>query len=287
MDTQTEPEVAPGAADPMVPRLARIVRRWREAPQTWTLEIEANPPGDDATFAPGQFNMLYVFGVGEVPISMSSDPAARGRLWHTVRAVGAVSAALVRLRPGDAVGLRGPFGSGWPMAMASGRDVIVVAGGLGLAPLRPAIYRILAERERYGKVSILYGTRSPDSILYHRELERWRRELDIDIGVTVDHATGAWRGQVGVVTTLVPHATFDPADCIAMVCGPEVMMRFAIAALTQAGVPDDAIHLSMERNMKCAVGFCGHCQFGPTFICKDGPVLPYGRVRDFLRLKEL
>jgi NAD(P)H-flavin reductase len=155
-----------------VPRLARVLRRQREMPQTWTIEIETDPPGDGAAFAPGQFNMLYAFGVGEVPISMSGDPAARGRLLHTVRAVGQVSAALARLRPGDVVGLRGPFGTGWPMAMAPARDVIVVAGGLGLAPLRPAIYQILAERERYGKISIIYGTRSIDDILYGRELER-------------------------------------------------------------------------------------------------------------------
>jgi NAD(P)H-flavin reductase len=264
-----------------------VVGRWREAPHTWTIEIESDRRIGDTTFEPGQFNMLYVFGVGEVPISMSNDPAAGRRLRHTVRAVGQVSTALTRLRAGDAVGLRGPFGTPWPMATALGRDVIVVAGGLGLAPLRPAICRILAARERYGKVTILYGTRSPDDILHHRDLERWRRELDIDIEVTVDHAIGAWRGHIGVVTALIPHSTFDPADCIAMVCGPEVMMRFTVTALTQAGVPDEAIYLSMERNMKCAVGLCGHCQFGPTFICKDGPVFRYDRVRDILRLKEI
>lgn len=285
MDTQadSEPKVTSSTSDSMVPRVAHVARCWREAPHTWTIEIE---PGGDTTFEPGQFNMLYVFGVGEVPISMSGDPAA-GRLRHTIRAVGQGSAALTRLQPGDAVGLRGPFGTGWPMATALGRDVIVVAGGLGLAPLRPAICRILAERERHGKVSILYGTRSPDDILYRRELERWRRELDIDVEVTVDHAIGAWRGHVGVVTALIPRATFDPADCIAMVCGPEVMMRFTVVALARAGVPDEAIYLSMERNMKCAIGLCGRCQFGPTFICKDGPVFRYDRMRDFLRLKEI
>ena len=166
MDAQTKPTVRAVGSDPMVPRLARVVRRWREALHTWTIEIESDPPRDDPTFEPGQFNMLYVFGVGEIPISMNGDPAASRRLRHTVRAVGQVSAALTRLRPGDAVGLRGPFGTSWPMATALGRDVIIVAGGLGLAPLRPAICRILAERERYGRVSILYGTRSPDEI-YH------------------------------------------------------------------------------------------------------------------------
>jgi NAD(P)H-flavin reductase len=287
MDTQTEPRAVSSAADPMVPRLARVVDRWREAPHTWTMEIEPDPPGDNTAFQPGQFAMLYVFGVGEIPISMSGDPAAGGRLRHTIRAVGQVSAALARLEGGDAVGVRGPFGTGWPMAKAAGRDVIVVAGGLGLAPLRPAICRILAERERYGKVSILCGARSPDDILYEHDLERWRRELNVDIEVTVDHAIGAWRGHVGVVTALIPRVAFDPVDCVVMICGPEVMMRFTVAALAQAGVPDEAIYLSMERNMKCAVGFCGHCQFGPTFICRDGPVLRYDRLRDILRLKEI
>jgi NAD(P)H-flavin reductase len=235
MEAQTEPKVAPRSSDPMVPRLARVVQRWREAPQTWTLEIESDPPGGDMMFDAGQFNMLYVFGVGEIPISMSGDPAARGRLQHTVRAVGQVSAALARLQPGDAIGLRGPFGKGWPLVAAAGCDVIVAAGGLGLAPLRPAIYRVLAERKRYGKVSILYGARSPDDILYHRELTRWRQELGMDVEVTVDHVKGAWRGHVGVVTTLISRVTLDPSDCIAMVCGPEIMMRFTVAALTQVG----------------------------------------------------
>jgi NAD(P)H-flavin reductase len=275
------------AADPMVPRLARVLRRRRETARSWTLEIEADPTVEAVRFAPGQFNMLYVFGVGEVPISMSGDPAGSTRLHHTIRAVGPVSAALTRLRPGDSVGLRGPFGSGWPIASAASRDVVMVAGGLGLAPLRPAIYRILAERERYRQVSILYGTRGSDDILYQRELERWRRELDVDIEVTVDHATENWHGHVGVVTMLITRATFDATDCIAFVCGPEVMMRFTVAALAKLGVPDDSMYLSMERNMKCAIGLCGHCQFGPTFICKDGPVFRYDRIRDFLRLKEI
>jgi NAD(P)H-flavin reductase len=204
-----------------------------------------------------------------------------------VRAVGPVSAALAGLKPGDAVGLRGPFGAGWPMAEAAGRDVVVVAGGLGLAPLRPALYRLLAERERYGNFVLLYGTRSPEDILFRRELESWRRRLDTDIQVTVDHAFSEWRGQVGVVTMLIPRAAFDPRRSIAFVCGPEVMMRFAIAALGDAGLADDAIWLSMERNMKCAVGFCGHCQFGPSFVCRDGPVFRYDRVRSLLAVKEI
>jgi NAD(P)H-flavin reductase len=276
-----------GLSDPMVPRLARVVRRWYETPRTWTIEIESDPPGADAAFEAGQFNMLYAFGVGEIPISVSSDPAATRRLQHTIRAVGAVSAALARLPPGETIGLRGPFGTGWPLDSAAGRDVIIVAGGLGLAPLRPAIYRVLAERRRYGKVSILYGARSPDDILFQRELAGWQKHRGVTVDVTVDHATDAWRGNVGAVTMLISRATFDPTDCVAMVCGPEIMMRYAIATLTQVGLPNDAIYLSMERNMKCAIGLCGHCQFGPTFVCKDGPVFRHDRLRNLMQLEEI
>ena len=274
------------AADPIVPRIAHVRRRRRDGPEVWTLDLEPKEPGG-ALFAPGQFNMLTAFGVGEVPVSFSGDPVKQGRVVHTVRAVGPVSKALTRLGPGDVVGLRGPFGTGWPMAETVGRDVVVVAGGLGLAPLRPVLYRLLAERERYGKIVLLYGTRSPGGILFRREIEAWRRRLDIDIEVTVDHAVGDWHGQVGVVTTLIVRAAFDPLHAIALVCGPEVMMRFAIAALRDARVGDDAIYLAMERNMKCAIGFCGHCQFGPVFVCRDGPVFRYDRVRSLLGVKEL
>ena len=276
---------ATAAADPMVPYIARVRRRRRDAPRVWTLDIEVQEI--EPTFAPGQFNMLTVFGVGEVPISLSGDPAAPDCLVHTIRAVGPVSAALTRLSPGDTVGLRGPFGVGWPMAEAVGRDVVVVAGGLGLAPLRPALYRLLAERSRYGKIILLYGTRSPGDILFRRELESWRRRLDIDIKVTVDHADSDWHGHVGIVTTLVTRAVYDPLHAIALVCGPEVMMRFAIAALCDTGIGDDSIYLSMERNMKCAIGFCGHCQLGTVFVCRDGPVFRYDRVQTLVGLKEI
>ena len=278
--------IAASAADPMVPRIARVRRRRRDGPQVWTLDIEPEDT-EGAGFVPGQFNMLTAFGVGEVPISMSGDPTGPGPLVHTIRTVGPVSTALARLGPGEPVGLRGPFGVGWPMDEAAGRDVVVVAGGLGLAPLRPALYRLLAERERYGRIVLLYGTRGPDEILFRRELEAWRRRLDIDIEVTVDHATSAWHGHVGVVTTLITRTAFDPMHAIALVCGPEVMMRFAIAALHDAGLADEAIFLSMERNMKCATGFCGHCQFGTVFICRDGPVFRYDRLKRLLALKEI
>jgi len=274
------------AIDSAVPCIALIRQRRHEGPQTWTLELEPES-GFPMQFAPGQFNMLTAFGVGEVPISLSGDPRAHGPLLHTIRAVGPVSSALVNLDAGETLGLRGPFGTGWPVDEAQQRDVVIVAGGLGLAPLRPAIYHFLAERRRYGKVAILYGSRSPGDILYRRELERWRRELDIDLEVTVDHATDDWRGHVGVVTTFIPRADFDPSNTVALVCGPELMMKFAVAALENAGVGDDGIYLSMERNMKCAVAHCGHCQFGTTLVCRDGPVYRYDRVKDLLNIPEI
>lgn len=273
-------------ADAIVPDVVRVRRRQQEGPQTWTLEIEAQD-GALPSFAAGQFNMLTAFGVGEAAISMSGDPHSRGPLIHTVRAVGPVSSALASLQAGDTLGLRGPFGTGWPMQQAQQRDVVIVAGGLGLAPLRPAIYHLLAERATYGKVVILYGSRSPGDILFRRELERWGRDIEMELEVTVDHAAEDWRGHVGVVTTFIPRADFDPANTIAMVCGPELMMRFAVSALQDAGVSDEAIYISMERNMKCAVGLCGHCQFGTTLVCRDGPVMSFDRLKHMLTIREM
>lgn len=273
--------------DPLLPSVARVRRRRRDAPGVWTLDLQIEEEAEAFAFAPGQFNMLTVFGVGEVPISMSGDPLDANRVIHTVRAVGAVSGALARLGPGAALGLRGPFGVGWPMVEAVGRDVVIIAGGLGLAPLRPALYRLLAERARYGKIVLLYGARSPDDILFRQEIESWRRRLDIEIEVTVDHAGAAWRGHVGVVTGLIARSDFDPPHAIALVCGPEIMMRFSIAALRHAGLADESIYLSVERNMKCAVGFCGHCQFGAVFVCRDGPVFRHDRVRSLLAVREI
>jgi NAD(P)H-flavin reductase len=262
--------------------------RRREIPGVVTLEIEPANPSDPAAagFAPGQFNMIGVLGVGEVPISFSGDPAEPGRLIHTVRSVGAATAALAGLEPGAMLGLRGPYGRGWPLEAAEGRDLVIVSGGLGLAPLRPVLYAILADRDRFGAVSLIHGSRGPEDILFRRELEVWDRRPELEVMTTVDHAPAGWRGEVGVVTRLIPRAGFHPARAAAFVCGPEVMMRFAIAALSDAGLPDEAIHLSMERNMKCGVGFCGHCQFGPFFLCRDGPVFRYDRVRRLLALKE-
>lgn len=264
----------------------RVVQRSRETPDTWTLELEA-PMDGELAFAPGQFTMLYAFGVGEVPISISGDAAEPGRLVHTVRAVGPVTRAICDTRPGGAIGVRGPFGSTWPVTAARGGDVVVVAGGIGLAPLRPAVYALLADRAAYGRVFLLYGGRTPSDLLYRRELERWRGRLDVDVAVTVDTAIGDWRGSVGVVTRLIDRAAFDPASATALVCGPEVMMRVTAHSLLDAGIPSDRIHLSMERNMRCAVGHCGHCQLGPALVCRDGPVFRHDLLAPLLEVREL
>lgn len=273
--------------DPMAPVLYRIRRARRETHDTFTIDLEPARGGPPFGFQPGQFNMLMVAGVGEVPISISGDPSIGRTVVHTTRAVGAVTKAMRTLKPGEIVGVRGPFGSSWPVVPAQGNDVVIVAGGIGLAPLRPVIYTLLSGREKYGKIVVLYGTRTPADILYTRELERWRSRLDVEVHITVDRAMGGWRGNVGVVTTLIPKAPCDPDNTTAMVCGPEVMMRYAVQSLHKRSIPLSEIYVSLERNMKCGVGFCGHCQYGPHFICKDGPVFAYDRLKDRFLVREL
>lgn len=272
---------------PMIPSIYCIRRILTETDDTFTLDLEPEETDSGMVFKPGQFNMVYVHGAGEIPISISGNPATVERLLHTTRAVGAVTNVMSRLRRGDSVGIRGPFGIPWPVAEARGMDVILVAGGIGLAPLRPVIYELLADREAYGKVVLLYGTRDPGDILFKKELEEWRSRFDFDVFITVDRAIGLWKGNVGVVTTLIPKAPFDPQNTMAMICGPEIMMRFTAMELAKRGVPADSIYVSMERNMKCGIGLCGHCQFGPAFVCKDGPVFGYSRVKHLLGIREI
>ena len=269
------------SSDPMLPHLYRIRRRQMETHDTFTLELEPTHGSLPFHFAAGQFNMLYLFGVGEVPISMSGSPQEPDRLIHTIRAVGTVTSAISKLREGEMLGVRGPFGTHWPVEQCVGKDVVIVAGGIGLAPLRPAIYQLLAEREKYGQIVLLYGTRTPNDLLFESELHKWRARFDLEVDVTVDRASPQWHGHVGVVTTLIPRASFNAAESVAMICGPEIMMRFTIQALQKRGMTDEQIFITMERNMKCAIGFCGHCQFGPQFICKDGPVFRYDQVQPF------
>ena len=284
------PASSPWRISPWRIRPWRIRHVRRELADTFTLTLD--PPADAAAaaaaFRPGQFNMLYVFGCGEVPISISSAAAGEGGpLKHTVRAVGAVTRAMQRLHAGDVVGVRGPFGAGWPIEEAAGNDVVIIAGGIGLAPLRPAIEAILRARNRYGRIIILYGARSPDDILFARDLQRWSSRLDTYVDVTVDRAGGTWRGNVGLLTALIGRIGLEPEQTTALLCGPEAMMRFAVRALAERGVTAGRTYLSLERNMKCGVGLCGRCQLGGTFVCRDGPVFRLDRVGNLFEVREL
>lgn len=272
--------------DPMLPASWVVKRVWRETHDTFSLVL--NPSnGDVSDFRPGQFSMLWVFGVGELPISISGDPAEPGSLTYTVRSVGSATQALVTRGLGSALGVRGPYGTGWPVDAARGRDIVLVAGGIGLAPLRPVIYHVLRHREHFGRLVVLYGARSPRDLLYRKELALWAGERDTQVLSTVDYGGTAWRGRVGVVTSLFKFLRLQPARTIAMVCGPEIMMRFVARDMVMRGVAGGDVYLSMERNMKCAVGFCGHCQWGPHFICKDGPVFQYARIAPLLERYEI
>jgi NAD(P)H-flavin reductase len=253
----------------------------KESHDTVTLELE--PPAA-FSFGPGQFNMLRLPGIGEVPISISGDPSRPGPVLHTIRDVGAVTHALCALRPGQPVGVRGPYGTSWPVRAG---DVVIVAGGIGLPPLRPAIYHVLANRESYGRLVILYGARTPSDLLFTGELAGWRSKQDVTVEVTVDTAGRDWHGSVGVVPDLIGKAAFDPGSAIAFTVGPEIMMRFAVRALLAAGVPEDRVFLSMERDMQCAAALCGHCQLGPFLLCRDGPVLGYRALARWMSVREL
>jgi NAD(P)H-flavin reductase len=267
----------------MLPSVVRVRDYRRETHDTFTLALEA-PAG--FRFLPGQFNMLYVFGVGEAAISLSGDPADGQTVMHTIRAVGSVTNALARLQAGQALGMRGPFGSAWPLEAARGHDVVIVAGGIGLAPLRPVIYHLLQHRKDHGRVALLYGARTPGDLLYTDELEQWQQRGDFQVLVTADRGEPSWRGSVGLVTALFPQVEFDPKQTTGLMCGPEVMMRFVQREFEKRGVSDDRLYLSLERNMQCAVGLCGHCQFGPEFVCMDGPVFRYDRIKLFFHLRE-
>jgi NAD(P)H-flavin reductase len=274
----------------MVPTVVRVRKYRRETHDTFTLTLELptthRSPLTTHGFQPGQFHMLYVFGVGEIPISIGGGSCEHRELIVTIRAVGAVTNAMSKLRAGDSLGLRGPFGSCWPLAAAEGNNVVLVAGGMGLVPLRPVANHIQKHRRRYGRVVLLYGARSPRDMLFPKELERWRSRFDFQVLVTVDQADQSWQGHVGVVTTLFDQAQFNSSKTVGMICGPEVMMRFTLREFENRGVADDRVYVSMERNMQCAIGFCGHCQFGPSFVCMDGPVFQFDRIKAFFNVRE-
>jgi anaerobic sulfite reductase subunit B len=268
----------------MAPQPYVVRERNAETSDTWTLVLDA-VDGVGPSVAPGQFMMAYVFGVGEVPLSVSGPPDREGPVVLTVRAVGAVTQAICASEQGAVLGLRGPFGTSWPIARSTGADVVVVAGGIGLAPLRPVVLHALERRPDFGRVVVLYGARSPADLLYPAELLGWGADAEVE--VTVDAAASGWAGQVGVVPKLLPRAGFDPASAVAFVCGPEIMMRYTIEALLERGVPPRRIFISLERNMRCGVGHCGHCQLGPTLICRDGPIYSYETAAPWLEVREL
>jgi len=263
----------------------RVVANRQETADTVTLDLE---PPESFGYLPGQFNMVGRPGVGEVPVSVSGDAEAAGHVvQHTIRAVGEVTRMLCAAEPGDAVTVRGPYGTHWPVREAEGGDLVVVAGGIGLPPLRPAVRAALAHRDRFGRIVLLYGARTPADLLFPAELDEWRSRFDVTVEVTVDTAGRDWGGKVGVVPDLIGGAPFDPARTTAFTVGPEIMMRFTVQALLTAGVPADRVFVSMERNMQCATALCGHCQFGPFLICRDGPVLSYRPLARWLGIREL
>ncbi|MFA0811139.1 FAD/NAD(P)-binding protein [Microbulbifer epialgicus] len=268
----------------MIPDIYTVVHRQEEYPGTFTLYLQ-NQELKPLFFTPGQFNMLYAFGTGESAISFSGLGVEQGRLVHTIRAQGSVTRALERLRKGDSLGVRGPFGRGWPLENIQGKELLLIAGGLGLAPLRPIVHKAREGKLEASRVRLFYGARRPSELLYKEEVPRWSSKLGVVI--SVDHGDGTWPGHIGVITDPLKAIDVDGANTIAFLCGPEVMMRFCIQVLLRKEVPESAIYLSMERNMKCAIGLCGHCQWGPNFICKDGPVFCYRDIRAWFHIHSL
>ena len=275
--------------NPWLSHTVRIEKIVPEIAEVATYELAFIDSSTAATyqFLPGQFNMLYLPGVGEVAISISADPRSRERWAHTIRVAGSVTQSLARLQPGATLGLRGPYGNPWPVSACEGRDVILVAGGIGLAPLRPVIYEVLANRNRYRNVTVLVGARTPEGLLYPGQYADWKA-AGMELQTTVDRASPGWTGNVGVVPQLLDRMSLPaPQETVVLVCGPEVMMHFTVKSAQRRGVPVENIWLSSERNMQCAVGFCGHCQLGPTFVCKDGPVYRFDQIAPFLKVEGL
>jgi sulfhydrogenase subunit gamma (sulfur reductase) len=275
-------------ANPYVPYEAELVERLQESDTIFTLRLRFTDPEVHRTysFLPGQFNMLYLFGVGEAAISIVSHPENGHLLDHTVRAVGRVTKGLAQLKPGDRIGIRGPYGRGWPMKEAEGKDVIVVTGGLGCAPTVSVVDHIVERRQRYGSLHIIQGVKHPKELIYRPRYDAWARVPDTQVLLAADECDeGPRTCHVGLVTDLFEQVPFDPENVVTMMCGPEGMMRAAARLLNERGMPEGAIYLSMERNMQCAIGLCGHCQFGGKFICKNGPVFAYPEVKDLLTLR--
>jgi NAD(P)H-flavin reductase len=237
------------------------------------------------SFKPGQFNMVYIPGFGESAISISSDADDPLTLSHTIRFVGNVTHAASRLKVGDTIGIRGPFGSSWPVQQLEGMDIFIACGGIGLPPLRPVLYHIIRHREKYGKVTLLYGARASKNLLYPEEYDSWRK-ANIDVEVSVDRGDDSWNGRVGVVPMWFYSFLIDAHKTAVLTCGPEIMIHFVIYEALARRIPSERIFVSLERNMKCGQGSCGHCQIGPYFVCKDGPVFRFDALEPFFNLEE-
>lgn len=272
-------------AELMLPLPYRVFDRQVETHDSATLRLEpvrvAVPP-----LRAGQFCMLYAPGIGEVAISIS-DIGSEETLVHTIRDVGAVSRALRDAPAGRVLGVRGPFGTDWGLDTAVGCDLVIVAGGVGLAPLRPVVLGVLARRADYGRVVLVAGARSPDEFLFREQLAEWTARPDVEVEQTIDRPAVDWDGPIGFVTEPLARLDLDPRHTIAFVCGPEPMMRFSANVLLRKGIPAERIRISLERNMQCGVGLCGHCQLGPLLVCRDGPVVDYAVAGPLLAVREL
>jgi len=243
----------------------------------FTLHLEG---GRDLGHRAGQFVEVSVFGIGEAPISVTSSPSRNGVFELCVRKVGDVTGALHRMKPGSTVGIRGPFGNGFPLEQMRGKDLLFAPGGLGFPPVRSLINQVLDERQSFGRVIILYGARDPSELLFKDELAKWEARDDVELHVTVDRADESWTGNVGVITTLFPKITVTPRSTVAVTVGPPVMYRFVLMELLGKGIQDGRIFLSLERRMKCGLGKCGHCQINNVYVCQKGPVFSYAQLKE-------
>ena len=283
----TDTATWPGPSSAMAPVPYRVRDRVAENRDSATLSLEPVREPLPAP-RPGEFMMMYAFGIGEIAVSVSGVPTVTDEfITHTIRSVGAVSRALHDTQPGTVIGMRGPFGTDWGLADAEGSDLVIVAGGVGLAPLRPVVLGALAERDRFGRVTLIAGARSRDDFLFDEELADWAHGGSIDVHLTVDVPVQGWPGEVGFVTESLRGVPLRPDRTTAVLCGPEPMMRNGATELLRKGVAASSIRVSLERNMQCGVGWCGHCQLGPLLLCRDGPVVGYDVAEPLLRVKEL
>jgi len=270
-----------------LPLQAELIERIDESPSIFTLRLQLTDAHarQNFRFEPGQFNMVYLYGVGEVPISIVSDPQGTQVLDHTIRAVGRVTDGLAQLKVGDRLGLRGPYGRGWPLHAAEGHDILIVTGGLGCAPVVAVINYILLRREQFGRLTIIQGVKHAEELIWRERYAYWNTLPNTHVLLAADHGGPLWPWHVGLVTDVFDQAEIVPERTFVMMCGPEGMMHAGIKSLVARGVAEDHIYISMERSMHCAIGQCGHCQYGPKFVCRDGPVFAYPQIKDLFKVK--